>query len=106
MADGNYDLISIDVIGIIGYQALPAIPVCNLIYRTIKEEEATPSKDPLKWFGFLVPNTLRQSQSSYRKAVEVTVECANLQNEINGVIARKKFLTRTLSKIEDEQKSS
>ena len=65
------------------------------------EEEKVAFKDPLKWFGFLVPNTLRQSQSSYRKAVEISIECANIQNEINGVIARKKFLTRSLLKADN-----
>jgi hypothetical protein len=66
------------------------------------KEDSSPTKDPLKWFGILVPNILRQSQSTYRKAIEVSVECANLQNEINGVIARKKFLIRNLSKVEEQ----
>jgi hypothetical protein len=30
------------------------------------------------------------------------VECANLQNEISGVIARKKFLARQLAKADEE----
>ena len=68
---------------------------------TIKEE-STPSKEPIKWFGILVPQSLRQSQSSYQKAIDVSIECANLQNEIGGVIARKKFLTRMLHKVENE----
>ena len=68
---------------------------------TIKEE-STPAKEPIKWFGILVPQSLRQSQSSYQKAIDVSIECANLQNEIGGVIARKKFLTRMLHKVENE----
>ena len=56
----------------------------------------------MKWFGILVPQTLRQSQSSYRRAIEVSLECANIQNEISGVVARKKFLARLLQKAETE----
>lgn len=60
------------------------------------EEKPTSPKvvDPIKWFGFLVPNSLKQSQKCFQKAVELSVECANVQNEINGVVARRKFLTR------------
>ena len=54
--------------------------------------------DPIKWFGFLVPNSLKQSQKSFSKAIELSVECANVQNEINGVVARRKFLSRKLAK--------
>jgi len=53
--------------------------------------------DPLQWFGILVPNSLRSSQKCFRKAVEHSVECANIQNEINGVMARRKFLARKMT---------
>jgi len=32
--------------------------------------------DPLKWFGMLVPKTLRDSQEHFQKAVDITVELA------------------------------
>merc|ERR1712062_225651 len=58
-----------------------------------KEEKKVSSKqDPIKWFGVLVPNSLRQSQKCFKKAVECSVDCANLQNEMNGIIARRKHL--------------
>ena len=64
-----------------------------------EKREETPQKksdsdDPLKWFGILVPSSLKQSQKCFQKAVERSVECANIQNEINGVIARRKFLLK------------
>ena len=64
-----------------------------------RDEKETPQKksdsdDPLKWFGILVPSSLKQSQKCFQKAVERSVECANIQNEINGVIARRKFLLK------------
>ena len=65
----------------------------------VEEKEAIEKKvdDPLKWFGILVPNSLRSSQKCFQKAVEHSVECANIQNEINGVIARRKFLSRKMA---------
>ena len=64
-----------------------------------RDEKETPQKksdsdNPLKWFGILVPSSLKQSQKCFQKAVERSVECANIQNEINGVIARRKFLLK------------
>merc|ERR1712156_503842 len=42
-------------------------------------------KDPLKWFGFLVPNSMRLSQRHFSKAIELSVEAANVQSEIRAV---------------------
>ena len=63
------------------------------------------TKDPLKWFGLLVPNSLKQTQGSFLKALEVSVECANIQNEIDGTIARKKFLMRQLKKMSNVEET-
>ena len=57
-------------------------------------------KDPLKWFGFLVPNSLRQSQRHFSKAIEMSIEAANVQSEIRGLLGRRKVLLRQLNKIE------
>ncbi len=54
--------------------------------------------DPLRWFGVLVPPTLRQSSECFKRAAEIAVECANLQNEMRGVEDRRKFLGRKLKK--------
>lgn len=59
--------------------------------------------DPLKWFGILVPTALRQSQQDFQKSAEVAIICANLQSEINGIVARQKFLCRQKSKLQKEQ---
>lgn len=34
-----------------------------------EEGMEAPATDPLRWFGILVPSTLRASQSSFKKAV-------------------------------------
>ena len=57
-------------------------------------------KDPLKWFGFLVPNSMRQSQRHFSKAIELSVEAANVQSEIRAVLARQQVLLRQLKKLE------
>ena len=58
-------------------------------------------KDPLKWFGVLVPQTLKQSQKHFSKAVELSVEATNIRNEIRGLLGQRQYLTRQLKKIED-----
>uniref|UniRef100_A0A1B6CZ24 Vacuolar ATPase assembly protein VMA22 n=1 Tax=Clastoptera arizonana TaxID=38151 RepID=A0A1B6CZ24_9HEMI len=41
-------------------------------------------KDPLKWFGVLVPQNLRQSKTWFEKALDISVQCANVTSEINS----------------------
>ena len=57
-------------------------------------------KDPLKWFGLLVPGSLRQGKDHFSNAIELTVEATNVQNELRGAIGRRKVLMRLLSKLE------
>ncbi|XP_073984414.1 coiled-coil domain-containing protein 115 [Rhodnius prolixus] len=55
------------------------------------------SRDPLKWFGVLVPHDMRQAQSKFNKAIEYVVECANLQIEMLSVEAKyKRLLSKKL----------
>lgn len=52
---------------------------------TEKEMEA-PVKDPLRWFGILVPSTLRASQSSFKSVVtEIVPYLVNVSNEMKGL---------------------
>ena len=54
------------------------------------------AKDPIKWFGVLVPNSLRQTQGAFVKALELSVDCANIQNQIKSTIERQKYLSGKL----------
>lgn len=36
--------------------------------------------DPSNWFGILVPQTLRAAREKYEKAIELSVESANVRN--------------------------
>lgn len=43
-----------------------------------RNEEGT---NPIKWFGVLVPSSLRQSQQAFQKALEVAVDVVNIRRE-------------------------
>jgi len=49
-----------------------------------KKEGMKPQKrkDPVQWFGFLPPATLRQAQSDYKNALGVVLQMANLEQKI------------------------
>ncbi|KAK2851435.1 hypothetical protein Q5P01_007711 [Channa striata] len=38
-----------------------------------------PQQDPLKWFGVLVPQSLKQAQTSFKQVIELSAEIATLQ---------------------------
>ena len=42
--------------------------------------------DPLHWFGFLVPTSLKQGQSCFQNAIRNSVELANLKMKLNKTI--------------------
>lgn len=44
--------------------------------------EHNPQQDPLKWFGILVPQSLKQAQSSFKQGIELSAEVAALQTTI------------------------
>lgn len=55
-----------------------------------KSEKSTGIKDPLLLFGILVSPHLRQSQTSFRQAVDVTVDIANLKQKLCSL--RKEYI--------------
>nr|XP_033779082.1 coiled-coil domain-containing protein 115 [Geotrypetes seraphini]XP_033779090.1 coiled-coil domain-containing protein 115 [Geotrypetes seraphini] len=44
-----------------------------------------PAQDPLKWFGVLVPQSLRQAQNSFKKGLSLAVDIATLQSSIETI---------------------
>ena len=80
----------------------------TLINRKKQETEVKNEKkkvDPLKWFGVLVPTSLKQSQKHFDKAIALSIEATNIQNEIGGILARRQFLQRHLRKLESNAKN-
>jgi len=54
-------------------------------------------EDPIRWFGFMPPQPLKQSQKCFHTALETVMEITNIQSEIRGVEDRIKFLRRRSS---------
>lgn len=50
--------------------------------------------NPLRWFGLLTPPVLKQSQQCFQKALELSLECANLQCELTAVMKQKNQLMK------------
>ncbi|XP_037540065.1 coiled-coil domain-containing protein 115 [Nematolebias whitei] len=45
----------------------------------VRKGDHNPQQDPLKWFGILVPQPLKQAQSSFKQVMELSAEVAALQ---------------------------
>ncbi|XP_076022843.1 vacuolar ATPase assembly protein VMA22 [Genypterus blacodes] len=48
----------------------------------VKRREQNPQQDPLKWFGILVPQSLKGAQSAFKQVIELSAEIATLQSAI------------------------
>ncbi|XP_052396515.1 coiled-coil domain-containing protein 115 isoform X1 [Carassius gibelio] len=73
----------------------------NTIQKGVKEEdqetdpqgktkaesgESTPEhREPLKWFGILVPQNLKQAQSAFKEVITLSAEIASLQSAIIAI---------------------
>lgn len=42
--------------------------------------------DTIRWFGVLVPRSLQLAQQRFNQAIELVVECANIQTKLNNTI--------------------
>lgn len=45
----------------------------------VRKSDHNPQQDPLKWFGILVPQSLKQAQLSFKQVIELSAEIAALQ---------------------------
>ena len=54
------------------------------------------TRDPLHWFGILIPMPLRQSQAAFRRAIDVVCQIASLQSELLDI--RKQYHTTLKAK--------
>ncbi|XP_029361602.1 vacuolar ATPase assembly protein VMA22 [Echeneis naucrates] len=48
----------------------------------VKQRDHSHQQDPLKWFGILVPQSLKQAQSAFKQVIELSAEIATLQTAI------------------------
>lgn len=49
-------------------------------------------KDPIKWFGVLVPQSLRNSQKRFQESIYLAAKIANVQAELISVLSKLKTL--------------
>ena len=66
--------------------------------RPTEKENTCLGKDPLKWFGVLVPSMLRQTQKTFVKSLELSIDCVNIQSQIDSNMTRKSHLLDQLKK--------
>ncbi|CAL1606230.1 unnamed protein product [Knipowitschia caucasica] len=50
--------------------------------QILKKCDPNPQQDPIKWFGILVPQSLKHAQSSFKQVIELSVDIASLQSAI------------------------
>ena len=42
----------------------------------------THHEDPIKWFGILVPQSLRTARENFEKSIELVIECVNIEQRL------------------------
>lgn len=58
----------------------------ELELNTHKVDKEAGFIDTIRWFGVLVPRSLQLAQERFNKAIELVVECANIQSKLNNTI--------------------
>nr|XP_012222666.1 PREDICTED: coiled-coil domain-containing protein 115 [Linepithema humile] len=53
-----------------------------------KSNDEAESKDPIKWFGVLVPQSLRNSQKRFQDSIYFATKIANVQAELTSVLSK------------------
>ncbi|XP_026188173.1 vacuolar ATPase assembly protein VMA22 isoform X1 [Mastacembelus armatus] len=52
---------------------------------SVKKSDTNSQQDPLKWFGILVPQSLKQAQSSFKQVIDLSAEIATLQTSVLNI---------------------
>lgn len=75
------------------------IPVdSNVILRGKSFEKEFP-KEPLKWFGVLVPQSLRRAQTTFQNSLEIIIENTNIQLDLHRYMNKYEELKHHLEKL-------
>uniref|UniRef100_A0A1B6L225 Vacuolar ATPase assembly protein VMA22 n=1 Tax=Graphocephala atropunctata TaxID=36148 RepID=A0A1B6L225_9HEMI len=64
------------------------------------------NQDPLKWFGFLVPTNLRQGQSWFLRAIDYSVQSANISVDMSVSLDKYSKLINDKNSLKSEIKES
>lgn len=68
-----------------------AVPSFDISLKKSSSETDGP-KDPVKWFGVLVPQNLRNSQKRFQDSIYLAAKIANVQAELDSVLTKLKAL--------------
>lgn len=66
------------------YEMINRVPHFDLSLK-FSAEELEDIQNPIKWFGVLVPQSLRSAQKHFQEALYVAVELANIQADLSNV---------------------
>ncbi|XP_031776884.1 coiled-coil domain-containing protein 115 [Nasonia vitripennis] len=67
------------------------IPNLDISLKKSNKEEETP-QDPIKWFGVLVPQSLKTAQKHFQDALYLAVKIANVQAQLTKVTSQSESL--------------
>ncbi|XP_044769172.1 coiled-coil domain-containing protein 115 isoform X2 [Neomonachus schauinslandi] len=70
--------------------------------RTPELESSPAPRDPLNWFGILVPHSLRHAQASFREGLQLAADMASLQIRIDWGRSQLRELQEKLKQLAPE----
>ncbi|XP_011819201.1 PREDICTED: coiled-coil domain-containing protein 115 isoform X2 [Colobus angolensis palliatus] len=68
--------------------------------KTPELQSSEAPRDPLNWFGILVPHSLRQAQASFWDGLQLAADIASLQNRIDWGRSQLRGLQEKLKQLE------
>ncbi|KAM7237524.1 hypothetical protein CapIbe_011768, partial [Capra ibex] len=68
--------------------------------RTPEPDSSPAPQNPLKWFGILVPHSLRQAQASFREGLQLAADMVSLQSRISWGRSQLQELQEKLKQLE------
>lgn len=66
-------------------------PCFDISFKKLSDNTDGP-KDPIKWFGVLVPQNLKNSQKRFQESIYLAAKIANTQTELISVLSKLKTL--------------
>ncbi|CAD7671245.1 unnamed protein product [Nyctereutes procyonoides] len=80
----------------------PALRRRKGLTKTPEPESSPAPRDPLNWFGILVPHSLRHAQASFREGLQLAADMASLQIRIDWGRSQLRGLREKLKHLEPE----
>lgn len=63
------------------------VPCFDISFKKLSDDTAGP-KDPIKWFGVLVPQNLKNSQKRFQESIYLATKVANIQAELISILSK------------------